>query len=477
MEIFLKNLLEENNIDPAKIASDTFLKLTENARIADLSRSITDKKKQIIDIVNIYKDKEEFKNSRIVMDNASAKKEYVYTFDLTPYPNIVIKEIKNIDSIGLNFDAEAVSVYGVPLLANSVELYLSFYNKNDENQSEDIKTVTLLVNADPKDLWNNIPSDKNLRYAKGDMECFVGSFLDRKIVIASTRGRSHAHEGLSRDDHFCSKDLLNGWSIISVADGAGSAKYAREGSRIATESIVELFNNETILLELDHLIHLYFSDSNHEDLSIKTDNPFDTGEDTLEKEKIKIKSSIINILYKSVRSLHTLLSDYAKQESISIKDLNTTLIFTLIKKFDFGYAVLSFGVGDCPINVISKDFNEVKLLNMLDVGEFGGGTRFITMPEIFNNPSMSSRFAIHKFQDFSKIFLMTDGIYDAKFVTENKLEDLDTWKAFMDDLNGINEDQFKVDFDNDINIEIDLLKWMDFWSKGNHDDRTLAIIY
>ena len=72
---------------------------------------------------------------------------------------------------------------------------------------------------------------------------------------------------------------------------------------------------------------------------------------------------------------------------------------------------------------------------------------------------------------------MTDGIYDPKFITENKLEDFEAWKNSLDDLDGKNEDGAKVDFSNDENVDRQLMTWMDFWSKGNHDDRTLAIIY
>jgi hypothetical protein len=35
------------------------------------------------------------------------------------------------------------------------------------------------------------------------------------------------------------------------------------------------------------------------------------------------------------------------------------------------------------IGLLNKDETEIKLMNWLDVGEFGGGTRFITIPEIF----------------------------------------------------------------------------------------------
>lgn len=72
---------------------------------------------------------------------------------------------------------------------------------------------------------------------------------------------------------------------------------------------------------------------------------------------------------------------------------------------------------------------------------------------------------------------MTDGIYDPKFVVESKLENLESWKNFLRDLDGENEENIKVDFVNDQNIEVQLSNWMDFWSKGNHDDRTLSVIY
>ena len=112
----------------------------------------------------------------------------------------------------------------------------------------------------------------------------------------------------------------------------------------------------------------------------------------------------------------------------------------------------------------------------MDVGEFGGGTRFITMKEIFNE-DIVSRFGITCVDDFSYLVLMTDGIYDPKFMTESQLENIQSWKTFFNDLAGNNDDCAKVDFTNDTHIDQQLLIWTDFWSRGNHDDRTLAIIY
>ena len=65
-----------------------------------------------------------------------------------------------------------------------------------------------------------------------------------------------------------------------------------------------------------------------------------------------------------------------------------------------------------------------------------------------------------------------------EFVIEANLEKNEKWQEFISDLEGNNDDKSIVNFNYD-NEEIDfeLSKWMDFWSPGNHDDRTLAIIY
>ncbi|WP_447641432.1 MULTISPECIES: PP2C family serine/threonine-protein phosphatase [Chitinophagaceae] len=474
MEALLKQLLAENNIESNKLVNKTIDKLVDNAKIAELAKSISAIKNQIIEIFDMYREKEEFKDKHLVIANANAKKEYDFTINLQAFPNLAVKEIRNLDVVGLQFDAETNRIFGTPTVANTVDLHIIFYNKTDENKSEDIKIVPFIVNADPKDLWLNKASDQGAKYAKQEEATFSGHFLDKKIVIASKRGRSHAHEGTFRDDDFKVKQLSDSWAIVAVADGAGSAKYARQGSKLATEWITDSFENEEILKSLTTNVVAYFTgEGTTEDVISQTETEAVQPED----KKLQNKSSVINILYKEVRNLHTRLVDFAKQEEMNLKDLNTTLIFALCRKFDFGYVALTFGVGDCPINVVRNGSQEVKLLNTLDVGEFGGGTRFITMPEIFSNPNMGSRFSINKFDDFDKLFLMTDGIYDPKFVTENKLEDVATWQAFLQDLNGENEDKVKVDFEQDVEVEKQLLQWLDFWSKGNHDDRTLAIIY
>ena len=67
---------------------------------------------------------------------------------------------------------------------------------------------------------------------------------------------------------------------------------------------------------------------------------------------------------------------------------------------------------------------------------------------------------------------MTDGVTDPKFETDANLFKIEKWDDLWIDLSK------EVDFKDDNESSADqLLKWLDFWSPGNHDDRTIAILF
>ena len=75
-------------------------------------------------------------------------------------------------------------------------------------------------------------------------------------------------------------------------------------------------------------------------------------------------------------------------------------------------------------------------------------------------------------KSFTAIAVMTDGITDPKFPTDTVFANPEAWMSFWhDDL------ARHVDFsrDNPL-IKAQLMEWMEFWSPGNHDDRTLALM-
>ncbi|MGN1064340.1 MAG: protein phosphatase 2C domain-containing protein, partial [Thermoguttaceae bacterium] len=87
-------------------------------------------------------------------------------------------------------------------------------------------------------MWKDLPTDGSAPFQKSNSASQGEELADGLVVIAaSERGRAHANEGKFRDDHFLIETgpEANGWLFFAVADGAGSANYSREGSKIACE--------------------------------------------------------------------------------------------------------------------------------------------------------------------------------------------------------------------------------------------------
>lgn len=375
--------------------------------------------------------------------------------------DIIFSDMTGLEDIGLSYNNESETISGTPTQPGDHRITLLFRIRGEaEDSTLNEKKMTLVINPDPKSLWKNIPSDSEGMFARPDDVYESAALGDRHIVVASRRGRSHANVGSYRDDDYAFKYFeASQWSVVAVADGAGSATFSRKGAQLATESVLKWFEENAQMGELDEILAHYKNG---------------TGEDTARKLNV----FIYNTLSQAALYVHNALAELAISCEKPLKDFHSTLIFALIKKYDFGYAVLSFGVGDCPIALLNPDVSEVVLMNTLDVGEFGGGTRFITMPDIFSSDKFSTRFRFKLVDDFSYLMLMTDGIYDPKFVVEANLEKIENWRDFIADLKGNNTDQHAVDIQaGNPDIARQLAAWMDFWSPGNHDDRTLVIIY
>jgi serine/threonine protein phosphatase PrpC len=397
--------------------------------------------------------------------NATVGKPYEARIDVEQlnWKDIASLQVDGLGQVGLTYDEAGKQISGVPTQSGDINLVLRFKLDTETDViAYHEKPLTLIINPDPKSLWKNLPSDKNDPYWKEDNVTVFATLADRHILVSSKRGRSHANVGSFREDDFAFADLENGWSIVIVADGAGSAKISRKGSVIACQGVVDHFKDPASvesMAQFDELLQQHVAQ---------------TGEETQKK----LNRFVYNNLGKAVFGVHKKLEAFAANEGVTLKDLSSTLVFTLFKKYEAGYALLSFGVGDCPAAVLNPDVSAVTLLNWIDVGEFGGGTRFITMPEIFQSDKFATRFSFKLIEDFSYLILMSDGIYDPKFVVEASLPNIKKWQEFLADLNGNNADGVRVELRAD-NAEIkeQLTQWMDFWSPGNHDDRTLAIVF
>lgn len=466
IEKYIKAFLSQNKIDITANKAALFKSFIENEENINSVKIIQENQRKIMVNWKLKTRIDDIISQSISLPNGTVNKNYEtkIDFDKLGWSDFISFEIQGLEQIGLEFNTEDKILFGNPKISGDLKIQILFrVEGEDDNIIPNVKTITLIINPDPKSLWKNIKSDQDDPFWKEDNIKVSDNFLDKKIVIASKRGRSHANVGSFRDDHFTYKNINDsGWSVVAVSDGAGSASLSREGSKISCDLIVSYFEEHFTPENLKEFDETLFNHHNK------------TGENTSKK----ISRFVYENLSKAAWFVNKELEKTATKLERPLKDFHATLIFTLVKKYEFGYAILSFGVGDCPIGLINKDLTEIKLMNWLDVGEFGGGTRFITMPEIFQSEQFQTRFGFKLVDDFSYLMLMTDGIYDPKFVVEANLEKIEKWNEFLVDLQGENEEGLVVDFNYE-NTEIadQLSNWMDFWNPGNHDDRTLAIIY
>ena len=122
-------------------------------------------------------------------------------------------------------------------------------------------------------------------------------------------------------------------------------------------------------------------------------------------------------------------------------------------------------MGDGAAAIFDPAIQKIKLLGEVDSGQYSGETQFLTLAEA-NAEKITARIYTD-IRDYPPILiLMTDGVSDPKFHSDVQLNTFEAWQIFWQELREpLQKEQ----------PEKALEEWLDFFSKGEHDDRTLAI--
>ena len=377
---------------------------------------------------------------------------------------------KNTSNIEWDYNIQSHVISCKPTEAGDFELELCVDVQRHERH---VFPLRLTVNPDPKTLWKNLPSDQNGIYAKPDCDkAFQACGADLSIVAASQRGRSHGQDAKPRDDDFAySYDPVRACAVLVVADGAGSAKFSRKGSQIAVRTALDHVKQATG--------NNYWGELETTILKWKTDRDA-AAEKNIQNSLYKV---LIHAAFEAKQKIAQeakehearYQADYKKSEKFSSRDYATTLIVTLAKKFEFGWFVATYWVGDGGVGIYQPDENKVILHGIPDSGDYGGQTCFLTMDSVWPNDAnvlIQRRVRFDVVDSFKAIVLMTDGVTDPKFETENNLNSVTHWNDLWADL------AKTVPWEKrDSTVADSLLAWMDFWSSGNHDDRTMMVLY
>ncbi|KKW81838.1 hypothetical protein AAV96_02560 [Acinetobacter sp. AG1] len=363
---------------------------------------------------------------------------------------ICSESIKIPEDLGIEFDDETQQLQGIPLQAGEFKLVFQYKN-SEAAQAWSSGEVTFIITADPRSLWQVNEPDINAPYQKAHSDHQLIQTEYFNLAACSQRGRSHEHAGTFRDDDFLiARVAETDWSVLIVADGAGSASYSRQGSLLAVQSAARVL---TDYLEQHHP---------HLDLLLQQ---WQVGSDDEMTKSVaqQIYKDFHDTFYKTAQVAIEAIEQEAELKQVAAKAYATTLLVAVVKQCEQKTFISTFWMGDGAIAVYAKD--KVRLMGKPDGGEFAGQTRFLDRSFA---QQFGSRVNIGYYDDCEAVILMTDGISDPRFETDAGLANHEKWQALWQEI----EPQLQQTHPDQA-----LLEWSKFFSAGHHDDRTLAILW
>ncbi len=360
--------------------------------------------------------------------------------------SVSVRRVAVPQGLGLSYDPITRLLEGMPQQAGEHTIPVHW---QDEAGNTFVNALVLIVNANPRDLWKTIDPDPRDPYFKPneDRHCLDAS--GRRLAAASKRGRSHAHTGSFRDDDFyIAHDVATGWSVLLVADGAGSAKSSRRGAALAAQHAGRHLSSALSGAQGAALVQLANA----------------SAAESAEGASA-LKGALVQLFSQAASSAVRHIEDEALAQSAVVRDYATTLLCAVHRATPQGVFVASFWLGDGAICAYGPQ-GQALLLGQPDSGEFAGQTLFLDRAVLNDSSAVQARIRFSHHPDLTALMLMTDGISDPHFETDRALADASNWQRLWAELTPLLKS---------VDPAQALLDWMDFFTPGHHDDRTLAL--
>jgi len=357
-----------------------------------------------------------------------------------------VRDPKLRQDLGLTFDEASGELKGTPTGDGDCSFTLQW---SSDGSSWSTGECSFFINPDPRSLWKCLEPDPNEPYQKPHLDSSIVNTPTQKIVAASRRGRSHEHSGTFRDDDFyIAYDPVANWSVIIVADGAGSAKSSRWGSKLAVKAFGNHLQSELSGQAGRQLSLALAAWPNDPDSTSRT-----------------MGTAFQNLFHKAGTLAVQAIEAEAKSKSSPVKEYSTTLLAAVARSDGDALFVSTFWIGDGAIAAYGPR-GKVRLMGTPDSGEFAGQTRFLDIAAL-DDAGFAKRIGIGRFTEIDGLLLMTDGVSDPRFETDAGLANADLWDGLWDEISPLltseKPDKAMVD-------------WLHFFTAGHHDDRTIAVL-
>jgi serine/threonine protein phosphatase PrpC len=301
----------------------------------------------------------------------------------------------------------------------------------------------LVISRDPRSLWRNLPSDRNQLHWKPDHAGTRVSCRGWQLQGLSRRGRSHANSAKCREDDMAVRVVHDRMIVMAVADGAGSASLARLGSAVAVEAAVRVL------------------------AAPSKDAP------TMDS----LRTSLAGAAVAAAQALQAA----AAREGAALAALSTTLLLAVLVPEGLapdGLVADGIVPGEVPVlaclqigdGVIAcSDRAGIRALAAADCGEYASQTRFVSA-ECVQPHELAARITVHALQAPCWILLASDGVTDPYLESEQALHDARCWAP----IDGVIARAAAAP---DCGSAEQLLSaWLDEFTAGHHDDRTLLLL-
>ena len=279
--------------------------------------------------------------------------------------------------------------------------------KNSESKLSSVDTNSKISK------WQELPIveglEKHTDFAT--KECLTTDGMN--IVGARVRGKKHKHEGTNCDDWF-EFDNAGHWTIIAVADGAGSRKLSRIGSKASCQAAVEFLKDKLGEYKLV-------------DRQQWTPQDFDRDpangaflQEDIDYIQTSLHGAMEHAYNAIIKATEERIDKPEYQElldrNIEVSDLAGTLLLAVCVPAKQGEddrnLIMTCQIGDGITGAIRKD-GLLQVLGLADSGEFSGETEFLTSYPKMKDSLWHKTFGF--FGPLQSLMVMTDGVSDDYF--------------------------------------------------------------